>query len=709
MSTGRRSGFRCFSRGALVIVVVSLLAAACDQSPLNLGPLDLSPLDLSPTEPDQRVHLKWDSMFVLSGNLTRSTGEAVAFEPACRLNGEVPDRLSFNVLFQGTQRKDDGSDRDLSIRPGDRLAGRILDEALVTPDLFKLQFSCIEPLPEEDLYACEGTVDPASQLESVGFYSYGKPEVDNEGPLALAILVDMSGSMKGLADPEPPYAEASFTDLAPKLSGVDFAMNATDPGYARLAAVEALVRNMDDDDAVIMLSFNENKVDVVCELPDAPDAALDVKLEDCLSTNRNLILGNAGRAFSALDWIKGEEKGRTPLWHAVDLAYRYMQGDSTVRGNGNGEAIAPPKALTGAAYRHIVVVDDGPDTCAPSSDLNQCSAPCIEYNTSFETLRDHIESQQPEERIPVHFLQMQAKGYPDRDPRQQEIACLTGGQYAFVNTWDISKALLRDVLAETLLRIRYTFRGYWRFVVATPVLAQPGAAKPGYEHVLAGWGWVHPGPDEVLVSNEDGFDFEPGSPDAGGDGPFSDGRIAFRIDCDPLKDACPTDETPGACAQTKWWCDEQTLTCRGAEAWAANGDKSSCADKTVLIRVQVQTTPGTGTQTDIKTVEIAGVPTVCCTGACMPPRPPQVPAEVAKPEGLAVACFYYDEGRGWTHEVSDDPNSKWVYWATLKLGYDVGCTWENLEPHLKYSDTAGLSYPDDWDCGGQNCFPPSVR
>jgi hypothetical protein len=653
--------------------------------------------------------VKWDSAYVLSSvpiKLGGEEGTNSAYSPMCRDVANDPAGVQFNLLFQGTQKKGDSADRDMSIKPGDFVDNKFIESAGVTPNLFELTLTCMEPYPDEDLYTCDGLKDANVPIQAIDFHSYYKPELDNKGTVALAILVDMSGSMKGLVHPTPPYAEDTFNSVSSELSGVDYGKNACDPGGARFAAVEALIRNMNDDDPVVVFAFSEEKFDMVCELEAAQDANLATKMRECFGTNRDLILGKSG-GFSPLDSIKGDERGRTPLWYAVDVAYRYLQGDKTYWVNEDGKPLGNlPSALKNASYKHIVVVGDGPDTCGPSSDLNQCSKQCMSYNTSYETIRDYILTQEPADRIPVHFVQMECKGYAERDARQQEVSCLTGGQYSFINALDIPKANLQDALGKTLLRIRYTFRGYWRATVNLATMKKGNDPKVGFIYALEGIGKVLPGAASLLVSKDDLFAFKVGTIDVEGEESFVDRRVAVRKECDPAKDTCPADEKHNQCSTRKYWCDDQTLTCRSTLSWLENGDKSTCGAQTVVIRVQVETKTGTGTQTDTKSVEIAGVPTLCCKGDCAPPKPPKIPPEVAKPEGLAAACFFYDEGRGWARENPDDPTSKWVYWATLKVKSEVGCTWENLEPHLKYASVGDLAYPGDWECSGNNCFPP---
>lgn len=686
MKVAPRKGSFALSGGLLLLAVYAVLAG-CDATAILYV--------------DQ---VKWDQLFVLSAvpaKLGGEEGAGWAYSPMCRDVANDPVGVQFNMLFQGTQKKGDSGDRDMSIKPGDFVNNKFIESDKVTPKLFTLNLTCMESTPDGNLYACDGLAGSPVEFQSVDYYSYGRPALDNKGSVALAILLDMSGSMKGLVDPYPPYKEDNFANVSAKLTSDTWGDNASDGGAARFTAIEAVIRGMNDKDPVVVFAYSESKFDMVCHLPSEPDADLKTKMRECFGTNRESIIG-----FNGLDKIKGEEKGRTPLWYALDVAYRYMEGDPSQWVDQEGKAIDPPSALRNAAYKHILVVGDGPDTCGPSTDLNTCSSQCLQYNTSFETVRDYIETKPMIERIPVHFVQMEAKGYRMRDARQMEVACLTGGQYMFVNTLDIPKSQLQDTLGKTLMRVRYTFRGYWRGVLNLATMKKGNDPKVGYIYTLEGTGKVVAGDDELLVSIEDGFAYKVGTTDLEGDEPFADRRLAVRKECSPAVDTCPQDEKYNACSTEQWWCDPQEMICKSTLSWLENGEKSSCTAASVLIKVQTETKTGSGTQNETKTVELAGIPTLCCHGDCAPPKPPEVPAEVAKPEGLAAACFYYDEGRGWSREDPDDPDSKWVYWATLKIKPESGCTWENLEPHLKYPNVGELAYPDDWDCGGANCFPP---
>jgi len=64
-------------------------------------------------------------------------------------------------------------------------------------------------------------------------------------------------------------------------------------------------------------------------------------------------------------------------------------------------------------------------------------------------------------------VQFQAKGYPERDPRQAEVACLTEGLHVFVNRLDMANDNLQFeyALDKAVDRIRYSFLGKWRLFV----------------------------------------------------------------------------------------------------------------------------------------------------------------------------------------------------------------------------------------------------
>jgi len=650
--------------------------------------------------------VKWDELQVLSAvPVKKESGE---FVPVCRSLTEEPDGLQFNVLFRGTTKKEQLGERDISIKPFDTVEFQTIHPDKITSKLFELDISCLESLPDDDLYACSGQFTGGDDLpiEQIDYYDYNQPGVTTDENVAVAVLMDMSGSMNGLVMPAYPFQEGPFETVGEKV--YDLAANATDPKDARYGALESFVKTLNDDDALILFAFNESGIDVVCEINGNPDATKTTKLEDCFGTDRDLILSPpAGGSKSAIENLQGEERGRTPLWSAVEDAYQYMRGQHTE---------AQVAGVNKYMLRHLLVIGDGPDTCASSPEQDQCEGGCLTYSTSYESVRDMIELEAMADRIPIHFVQMAAKGYPERDPRQQEIACLTGGHYTFVNTLDIPMGVLQDVLTQTINRIRYTFRGYWRFQIPLGSVKKANEPPRGWLHSLTGGGRVMPGIEGILVKYEDIFLFKVNDESVSGSN-SADKRVTFRKECDPsAPSVCPASEAVSECSSSEWWCDAQTLTCLSSRNWTPNGEQSSCKPQSVYLSVETRTKVGETIVMGSELYQIKDVETRCCRGTCMPPNPPVVPAEVAKPAGSAAACFWYGDAMGW---VLADPaeigqsssgsqdNLSWVYFATINVEED--CLVEDFEPYLSsYSSTDFDA--EDWSHCSQdvNCFLPPV-
>lgn len=611
MKLAPSAGFRPLFAAAILLLATQVLLTACDATAILFV--------------DQ---VKWDQLHVLSTNPVVKVSDE--YEPLCRSVTEDPVGLRFNVLFQGSTKKGDSGERDLSIKPDDYVDNKNIDIAKVTESLFEFNIECLEPYPDDDLNDCPGAFTGGDlPIQKVDFFDYYQEEATNDARVAVAVVLDMSGSMLGLATPHHPYNEDSFDTISSMLAGDDAPENATDPKGARFAALESFIKTLNDQDALIVFWYNENNIDIACSEGESFDDRKDLCLSNVKGfvTDDNAALGGK----SPLDFIKGDEKGRTPLWSAVDEVYRYMQSDAVVEKY--------------PGLRHILVIGDGPDTCADSTDQSQCTGQCLSYNVSYETVRADIESQEMADRVPIHFVQMQAKGYRERDPRQQEMSCLTNGQYMFINTLDIPQGRLQDVLSKTFSRIRYTFRGYWRFAVNLSTVKKGTDPDPGWLYALKGSGKVKAGKERMLVPMEDLFEFKVNDEEVYGTN-HTDRRVSFRKECDPsAADACPGETVYSECSSLQWWCDEQTLTCQSAEAWEDNGELATCKPQDVRLAVEVRR-KDTGTN-ETKVKEIKSVETRCCRGGCMPPGPPEIPDDVVKPAGMAAGCFWWEENRGW--------------------------------------------------------------
>jgi hypothetical protein len=637
---------------------------------------------------------KWNQLFVVSAvpATKEVTAEGDRYQPVCRSSEVDPAGMIFNMLFQGTANKKDlESDRDLSIIPLDRVDRRVVKESTVQKDLFEIDGTCFEPLPDGSL-ACDGKVPSKFQTQDVGFHRYGKKATAGRGTASLAILVDMSGSMKGLVYPFAPYFEDSLANVSKALPpGFDTGSNATDPNWARIDAVEALIKNLNDKDQVILFTFNETKIDVACNLD--PSYSFQEKKQNCLSEKKSLILeGSMLSPKVPIRDIKGTEKGRSPLWTAVEEAYGLMK--------------TSPKAQQ-ASFQHILVITDGPDTCAPSPDLNRCSGMCAQFATSYETVRAAVEADEFDQRIPIHFVQLQARGYRTPDPLQQEIACLSGGQYVFINTLDIQVTNLKEVLEATLKRIGYMLRGHWKLAVKFEYLKKGDPDnKRGYLYALSGTGVLKAGDGKQLVKTDSLFSFLRGDQDAGsGDSTIKglaqvDRRLVLRKECKPGVDACLPKTLPaaGACHETRFWCDEQSLTCRSAEFWSEDGTDGGCADTTARIQISID-------KGGSETVNLGTVPTKCCHGRCIPPRWPEPPWELVNPEGSATSV-YFVESSEWVLRTPSSPEDGWVVYANYKQNPDVSLA--QITATLNFDDVAAWDWNDHWDCDDKdNCFPPA--
>ncbi len=655
------------------------------------------------------IHHQADELYVIGAVPYRATDVdgALRDSPVCRPEDGAPDGLLLQFVYKGYGTKG-GSDLDLAIRPGDRIIKTKVTEARMAASFGTVSLSCIEEALRGAVRCALGadcapgeTCDPSpgkgfcvdalascySGVQVAGVpvedVSYRAHTPERGVPIGVAILVDMSGSNKGFVKPYPPYHEVDNQDPSGLHEDAltDFLPRGSDPNGTRMNAVKTIIENLNEDDRSIVFGFNEYGIDVVCALPGDPDADDAVKKDNCYTSNKSITLGS-GR-FGPLDDYKSQVGGRSPLWTAIYEAYGYMRDHPRTQ--------ATP-------FKHIVVITDGPDTCAEGPDLDRCSGPCAEdYNATWEETRNAILQDPYTNRIPVHFIQYQAKGYRDRDPRQMELACLTGGHHLFMNSLEFDKTILMQAFQDKARLLRYTFGGIWEAALPLAALGDEQALPPGRVFGVAGAGSLVPG-DESLVGLEQHFIFELTN-DA------VDRRVHVRKPCATDAD-CPGPEEQDPCGSRVWWCGEQDHVCRAAAAWSENGGgRESCGHVDAVVRIQNRDLTG-GTGTSTHEVSLGDVPSVCCTGACTPPAPPTVPEGLAEPDG--TVCFEYDHEKGWTF---DEDEEEWVYWAEHYL--QPGCPqWTEVKPAIAYGVNANpgideLTWPEHWDCPDrENCFPP---
>jgi hypothetical protein len=215
----------------------------------------------------------------------------------------------------------------------------------------------------------------------------------------------------------------------------------------------------------------------LCEIPDLPEANEQTKEEQCFGLNRDWIeYGIDGYEDKEKDikieGIRYQSGGRTPLWQAMKEVYAYMKKQNV-------------------EHKHIVVINDGPDTCSSKSRnyISTSEGPCS--TTSYEDFVNMLQTE-GDPSIHVHFIQFQAKGYRDQDPAQAEVACMTNGNYIFINSNDlpVEDQGLYQALNLSVYKIRYAFAGMWRLGIDLPVIsgdfAPPDGLRPGNAYAPAG-------------------------------------------------------------------------------------------------------------------------------------------------------------------------------------------------------------------------------
>ena len=597
-----------------------------------------------------------ETMVVLGMHPARAvTGEdaTLKWQGACRgeLEGEDGFLLNFAVEDPGAEFP--------GVLAGDwTLSNGLakLSEANVTAQQFQVAVDCLKD-SAIDGGGCASTQATDTTSQNMSFLGA------SEGPheVAIAILIDNSGSTTGLVDPFAPYLykEDKSANIAMKLpQNTDLAAQASDPTGKRIDAAWEFINMLDGSDRYVVVAYSEDAVKVVCDLATA-ESSVEESLAACLTNVNSYPMGSGANAGSALQSLKGSGGGRTPLWQALSLTYDLMQTHS---------------ASTTAGNRHIVVLSDGPDTCSASGELNECLSVCLEHNTSYDSFRAQVLAENETARVPIHFVQIPAPGYTVPDPLQQEMACLTRGHYWFEPV---------EKVAATLYKLRLALRGHWQLAVSAPELMTGAGASHGYVYDLDG---------KLAAAGDESSALFSASVEA----PLQGAPV--RIHCSPAKDSCTAGDSGTPCAQSTSWCSSQTHTCVAAQQWVLDGTSTQCDDANALIRVEIKPEQGNVTWVE---KELSDLPTLCCDGTCTPPAPPSVPADVRfPPSGI---CFVLKD-ESWVPETSPEGTILWVIEAQLRESAD--CSWEIVSPYLEL-DPDPAKFQDQWDCSGKgNCYPP---
>ena len=510
--------------------------------------------------------------------------------------------LTLNIL--GSNVSGATADKDTSMRVGDFVKTFGVDHHLtltlpdpvtgqggtITTNSFELELDCIEAYPDKDLTSNQecstdtgvgsglpGSVVPIGAPSGVDYQAFLvdsvgqplRPDPSETGHIGVAVLIDQSGSMKGRVDLE------SFQEVDPSTGAMIAKDAASDLLSQRVTMVEDLVGTplgngyLNPGDRAIVFAYGEqvstSGAKVMCQ--NTADLPEEQARAQCYGTDRSRV--DYDRLNNGAD-----TKGRTPLWAAVKDAYEFMRQ-------------APDTKV-----RHVVVIGDGPDTCAPDSpdfrgklrftdasgklqviEQGLCSA--VGYrDLRDEVLADLSDASAP--RVHVSFIQIQAPGYKDRDPLQQEVACLTGGQYVFINSEDLPKGTvtgtsgqaqpLREALGDALHAIRYTFAGSWRLAVDVPSLVDPHLPR-GAEVGISGVVTLKGSATGLKTTDEACLVRVGQATEAGG---ILDKRVSIRLPC-AAEDSCAWLEAP-ACGAAA--CADPLATCKSAPV----ADGTACDD-----------------------------------------------------------------------------------------------------------------------------------
>ncbi|HNZ03309.1 MAG TPA: vWA domain-containing protein [Myxococcota bacterium] len=403
--------------------------------------------------------------------------------------------MSFALVGAGLSSDTTTKDNDTAIRPGDMVKAPDGDRVIVemsaeseepravSEENFNVKVSCLDPYPiaNQTTTSGGGSQIKCTRQESID----GSPDTvaytnnlsdgtlrlrpDSNG-ISVAIMIDQSGSMKGYVEASS-FAEISIDSKVPI---AQFATRATDYQAFRTTAVQALMRQLNAGDRAGIFQFGEAvsgvEAKILCDGTFATEA--DAR-SACFGINRAILNSNQ------LSSLQSEAEGRTPLWQSVKDVYKYLKETET-------------KSLA----RHIFIITDGPDTCARNSPdflpfmryQRVTTGPWLSENqndscsdVAWDDFLDYIwddvmnEDGTPKsyDQIPVHvsIVQMQSRGYPEMDPFQQQLACLTGGHYTFINASDLPGSNeviqdgnhpLQDALTAAATKFRLSLSGVWQ-------------------------------------------------------------------------------------------------------------------------------------------------------------------------------------------------------------------------------------------------------
>jgi hypothetical protein len=262
---------------------------------------------------------------------------------------------------------------------------------------------------------------------------------------------------------------------------------------------------------------------------------------------------------SAINALGSKEGGRSNLWEAVETGYNFLKGlRDTTRSN------------------HIIVLTDGPDTCASGEQLGGCQTSCS--TVKYEALREALEADLNDPNavpIQIHFIQFESIGYRGRDPRQVEAACLSGGHYQFLNSHSFPRDQQNqfgNALQVAMNNVRFSLMGHWQVGarVSAFVDSGPAGTRPGSLYGLSGVFTLRASSKLQRLDSPTAFDIGRGG--ANGIPPSWDHRPTIRKPCTAASD-CGAAGEPGACSIV---CSEETLVCPGGSSGVTAPNLFAC-------------------------------------------------------------------------------------------------------------------------------------
>ena len=452
----------------------------------------------------------------------------------------TPEGFITNVALVSSQRKPQAgetraSDRDQGIRPLDVVEARVVegglpdDINLTNPANVGLTFDCVQNVSSNPQGSCSSPTAPLADIR------YAANTASRDIAHNVLLLIDQSGSTAGIVEKdsfkEGKPGEVIFPD--------NFGEASSDRNDERLAVARKLLEDLNPNDNFGALAFGEG--DGQSTTVTVPCNDTQPSLDKCFGINRDL--WRAGNAIPALGSAEG---GRAPLWQAVSTAYDFLKTrrDQT-RSN------------------HIIVVTDGPDTCAPGENLGACQTACS--SIGFDTFRQRFEADLSDpNRVPIriHFIQFESRGYPGRDPRQVEMSCLSGGHYQHVN----SNGLPRDqqnqlnlALQTAMNNLRFSLQGHWQLTSDFPGLASGASSgvAPGSLTALGGTFTIKASSNLQRIDVQTSFGVGRGG--ATGIPASWDHRPVIRRACSEATE-CGAPGEGGGCSII---CSDETLTCAG--------------------------------------------------------------------------------------------------------------------------------------------------